>query len=89
LRRFEQTVQISSDPLNLSRISEDAPSTTTSDLRLLLDDLTNYSNGKKQGNYHKETRTVSNKKEYDDIEDDLALILNDKQLQQPTKSIES
>ncbi|CAF3150409.1 unnamed protein product [Rotaria socialis] len=89
LRRFEQTVHISSDPLNLSRISEDAPSTTTPDLRLLLDDLTNYNNGKKQDNYHKETRTVSNKKEYDDIEDDLALILNDKKLQQRIKPIES
>ncbi|CAF5093661.1 unnamed protein product, partial [Rotaria magnacalcarata] len=34
-----------------------APSTTTPDLRLLLDDLTNYNNRKKQDNYHKETRT--------------------------------
>ncbi|CAM4843245.1 unnamed protein product, partial [Rotaria magnacalcarata] len=58
LRRFEQTVHISSDALNLSRISEYAPSTMTSDLRLLLNDLTNYNNGKKQENYHKDTRTV-------------------------------
>ncbi|CAF4482027.1 unnamed protein product, partial [Rotaria magnacalcarata] len=69
LRRFEQTVHISSDALNLSRISEYAPSTMTSDLRLLLNDLTNYNNGKKQENYHKDTRTVTKTKPIESIED--------------------
>ncbi|CAF2671914.1 unnamed protein product [Rotaria sp. Silwood2] len=89
LRRFEQTVQTSSDALNLSRLSQDAPSTTTSDLRLLLNDLTNNKNDKKQQDKHTDAPTISNKKEYDDIEDDLALILNDKQPQQAPKPIKS
>lgn len=65
----------------------DVPSTTTSDLRLLLNDLTNYKSDKRQQNLHKETHH-SNKRELDDIEDDLALILNDKQPPKPHRSIE-
>jgi hypothetical protein len=76
LRRFEKTVQMSSDALNLSRLSQDTPSTTTSDLRLLLNDLTG---DKKQPNQHNDTFHVDSPKVYGDIEDDLALILNDKQ----------
>ncbi|CAF1242046.1 unnamed protein product [Rotaria sp. Silwood1] len=89
LRRFEQTVQISSDALNLSRLSQDASSAITSDLRLLLNDLTNNKNDQKQQNKQNDIPTISYKKEYDDIEDDLALILNDKQPQQAPKPIKS
>jgi len=63
----------------------DAPSTTTSDLHLLLNDLTNDKNQQKK---HNDTFDVDNTKVYGDIEDDLALILNDKQPQQVPKSIE-
>ncbi|CAF1344311.1 unnamed protein product [Adineta steineri] len=83
LRRFEQTVQMSSDALNLSRISQDTPSTKTSDLRLLLNDL----NGDKKTQIkHNDTFNVDNVKTYGDIEDDLALLLNDKSPKQKTKS---
>ncbi len=63
----------------------DTPSTTSSDLRLLLNDLTNDKNQQKK---HNDTFDVDNAKVYSDIEDDLALILNDKQPQQVPKSIE-
>ncbi|CAF3478394.1 unnamed protein product [Rotaria sordida] len=87
LCRFEQTVQMSSEVLNLSRLSQDTPSTTASDLRLLLNDLTNDKYNKKQQSKRNDAPMMSNKKEYDDIEDDLALILNDKQSQQTPKPI--
>ncbi|CAF1636089.1 unnamed protein product [Adineta ricciae] len=78
LRRFEQTVQMSSDALNLSRISHDTPSTTTSDLRLLLNDL---NSDKKLETKHNDTFNIddnSNQKPHGEIEDDLALLLNEK-----------
>ncbi|UJR28790.1 hypothetical protein I4U23_010016 [Adineta vaga] len=75
LRRFEQTVQMSSDALNLSRISQDTPSTTTSDLRLLLNDL---NSDKKLSTKPNDTFNVDSHKYHGEIEDDLALILNEK-----------
>ncbi len=50
-----------------------------------MNDLTN---DKKQQNKHNDTFDVDNNKVYGDIEDDLALILNDKQPEQVPKSIE-
>lgn len=68
----------------------DAPSTTASDLRLLLNDLTGDKNDKKQHNKHNDTYPIDNNNQvYDDIEDDLALILNDKQPKPIPKPIES
>ena len=77
LHRFEKTVQMSSEALNLSRMSQslDTPSTVTSDLRLLLNDL---KAEKKTDQKENETFTIDNTKIEGDIEDDLALILNDK-----------
>jgi hypothetical protein len=50
-----------------------------------LNDLTG---DKKQQNQHNNTFHVDNPKVYGDIEDDLALILNDKQPQQVPKALE-
>lgn len=83
LRRFEKTVRMSSDALNLSRISQDAPSTTTSDLQILLNDL---KSDKKADQKENQTFSVDNTKVEGDIEDDLALLLNDKP--KPTQSNE-
>jgi hypothetical protein len=54
-----------------------------------LNDLTNNKNDKKQQNKHNDTFTVDNTKVDGDIEDDLALILNEKPPQQVPKPIES
>ena len=110
LHRFEQTVQMSSEALNLSRISQglaillllpvrisdvhsvsllDPSSTATSDLRVLLNDLKPAKPKKVQMPKGNETFDMDNTRETGDIEDDLALILNDKQERpapKPTKS---
>ncbi len=51
-----------------------------------MNDLTGDKNDKRQ---HNDTFHVDNPKVYGDIEDDLALILNDKQPQQVPKALES
>ncbi len=52
-----------------------------------MNDLT--TGDKKQQNKHNDTFNADNTKVYGDIEDDLALILNDKPSQQVPKAIES
>jgi hypothetical protein len=54
-----------------------------------LNDLAGDKNDKKEQNKHNDTFNVDNSKDYGDIEDDLALILNDKQPKQISKAIES
>lgn len=106
LRRFEQTVQMSSDALNLSRLSQglfiekhhstghhqfdfyhlDTPSTTASDLHLLLNDLRGE---KKSSSKQDDIVHADYGKNHADIEDDLALILNERQPRQVPKTMDS
>lgn len=64
----------------------DTPSAATSDLRLLLNDLENDKDPRPHSNKHSETCDIDSAKENDAIEDDLALMLNEKR---PPKSSQS
>ena len=66
----------------------DTPSAPTSDLRLLLNDLHNDKHQKHPSKKYNDTFNVDNPKDSSDIEDDLAMILNDRKERSKQKPIE-
>ena len=64
----------------------DTPSAATSDLRSLLNDLENDKGAKQHSSQHNETFDINSAKEGDPIEDDLALMLNEKRLPRSSQS---